>query len=356
MADSSLPPPRPQNGRGAALYSTRFILRAAILIKRRAFFSHAVLPLAAMFAAIAPALAQDTFPTRPIQIIVPTGPGGGTDTAARLLARVFGERLKWQVVVVNRLGAGTRMAGESVAKAAPDGYNLLMGINALATGPLVYESMPYDALRDFAPVSLVLVVPYLFVVHPALPAKSVKELIALARARPGELSYASAGSGASNHLSMELLASLAQLKLNHVPYKFGIQGVVDTMAGHIPMMMTTMASTLPQVRAGKLRALAVTSAKRDPAAPDIPALAETLPGYEVLFWTGLLAPAATPREIVLKLQRETAAVLREPANAKPLVADGGTAVGSTPEEFGAFIKADTDKWARLAKTIAINRE
>ncbi len=309
-----------------------------------------------LLAAATSCTAQDAFPNKPIQIIVPTGPGGGTDTAARLLARVFNERLKWQVVVVNRLGAGTRMAGESVAKAAPDGYSLLMGINALATGPLVYNSMPYDVQRDFAPVSLVLVVPYLFVVHPALPARSVKELIALARARPGELSYASAGSGASNHLSMELLASMTQTKFNHVPYKFGIQGVVDTMAGHIPMMMTTMASTLPQVRAGKLRALAVTSIKRDPAAPEIPALAETLPGYEVLFWTGLLAPAATPREIVLRLQRETATVLHEPATVKPLVADGGIAVGGTPEEFSAFIKADTDKWARLAKTISITKE
>jgi len=316
----------------------------------------AVLALLSVPPAIAQTVAQENFPNRPIQIVVPTGPGGGTDTAARLLARVFNERLKWQVVVVNRLGAGTRMAGESVAKAPPDGYTLLMGINALATGPLVYNSMPYDALRDFAPVSLVLVVPYLFVVHPALPAKSARELIALARARPGELSYASAGTGASNHLSMELLASMSQVKLNHVPYKFGIQGVVDTMAGHIPMMMTTMASTLPQVRAGKLRALAVTSLQRDPAAPEIPALAETLPGYEVLFWTGLLGPAAMPRELVLRLQRETAAVLRDAANAHTLAADGGRVVGSTPEEFAAFMKADTDKWTRLAKTISITKE
>jgi len=315
-----------------------------------------LLALAAAFAWPAAAIAQDAFPVKPIQIIVPTGPGGGTDTAARLLARVFSEKLRWQVVVVNRLGAGTRLAGESVAKAAPDGHTLLMGINALATGPLVYNSMPYDALRDFAPVSLVLVVPYLFVAHPALPVKNSRELIALARTRPGELSYASAGTGASNHLSMELLASIANVKLNHVPYKFGIQGVVDTMAGHIPLMMTTMASTLPQVRAGKLRALAVTSLQRDPAAPEIPALAETLPGYEVLFWTGLLGPAAMPRELVLRLQRETATVLRDPANVRTLVADGGRAVGSTPEEFAAFMKADTDKWTRLAKSISITKE
>lgn len=314
------------------------------------------LALAAAVAAASVAFAQDGFPVKPIQIIVPTGPGGGTDTAARLLARVFNEKLKWQVVVVNRLGAGTRLAGESVAKAAPDGYTLLMGINALATGPLVYNSMPYDALRDFAPVSLVLVVPYLFVAHPALPVKNARELIALARTRPGELSYASAGTGASNHLSMELLASIAKVKLNHVPYKFGIQGVVDTMAGHIPLMMTTMASTLPQVRAGKLRALAVTSLQRDPAAAEIPALAETLPGYEVLFWTGLLGPAAMPRELVLRLQRETATALRDPANARTLTADGGRVPASTPEEFAAFMKADTDKWTRLAKSISITKE
>ena len=250
-----------------------------------------------------PVCAQDNFPAKPIQIIVPTGPGGGTDTAARLIARSLGERLRWQVVVINRLGAGNRIAGESVAKAVPDGYTLLMGINALATAPLVYNNMPYDCLRDFTPVTLVAVVPYLFVVHPSLPAKSVKELIALAKARPGELAFASAGTGSSNHLALELFASMAQIRLHHVPYKFGIQGVVDTIAGHVPMMMTTMASTIPQVRAGKLRALAVTSLKRDRAAPEIPTLAETVPGYEVLFWTGLLGPAALPRDIITKLQR-----------------------------------------------------
>jgi tripartite-type tricarboxylate transporter receptor subunit TctC len=302
------------------------------------------------------AAGQENFPTKPIQIIVPTGPGGGTDTAARLIAKNLTERLKWQAVVINRLGAGTRLASESVAKAPPDGYTLLMGINALATGALVYKNMPYDVQRDFAPVTLAVVVPYIFVVHPSLPVKSAKDLIALAKSRPGEISYASAGTGASNHLSMELFASMAQLRLNHVPYKFGIQGVVDVMAGHVTTMMTTMASTIPQVRAGKLRALAVTSLKRDAAAPDIPALAETLPGYEVLFWTGLLGPAAMSRDLVTRLQRETAAILRDPQNAKLLTADGGQAVGSSPEEFAAFIKADMDKWEKLARTIHITQE
>ena len=240
--------------------------------------------------------------------------------------------------------------------APPDGYTLLMGINALATGALVYKNIPYDAQRDFAPITLAVVVPYIFIVHPSLPVKSVKELIALARSRPGEISYASAGTGASNHLSMELFVSMAQVRLNHVPYKFGIQGVVDVMAGHVTTMMTTMASTVPQVRAGKLRALAVTSRKRDAAAPDIPALAETLPGYEVLFWTGLLGPAAMSRELVVKLQRETAAILHDPQNAKLLTADGGEAIGSSPEEFAAFIKADIDKWTRLGRTIRIQQE
>ena len=295
------------------------------------------------------ATAQDAFPSKPIQFIVPTGPGGGTDTVARLIARHLGERLKWQVVVINRLGAGTRMASESVAKAAPDGYSLLMGINAMATGSLVYKSLPYDVQRDFTPVTLALVVPYLFVIHPSLPVKTPKDLIALAKARPGEISYASAGIGASNHLSFELLASVAQVKLHHVPYKFGTQGVVDVMAGHITTVMTTMATTIAQVRAGKLRALAVTSAKRDAAAPDIPALAETLPGYEVLFWTGLLGPAGMPRDTVQKLQREIAIILRDPQIAKQIAADGGQAVGSSPEEFAAFFKADIDKWAQLIK-------
>ena len=302
------------------------------------------------------ATAQDAFPSKPIQFIVPTGPGGGTDTVARLIARHLGERLKWQVVVINRLGAGTRMASESVAKAAPDGYSLLMGINAMATGSLVYKSLPYDVQRDFTPVTLALVVPYLFVIHPSLPVKTPKDLIALAKARPGEISYASAGIGASNHLSFELLASMAQVKLHHVPYKFGTQGVVDVMAGHITTVMTTMATTIAQVRAGKLRALAVTSAKRDAAAPDIPALAETLPGYEVLFWTGLLGPAGMPRDTVQKLQREIAIILRDPQIAKQIAADGGQAVGSSPEEFAAFFKADIDKWEKLGRNLNITRE
>ena len=243
--------------------------------------------------------------------------------------------------VINRLGAGTRMASESIAKAAPDGYSLLMGINAMATGSLVYKSLPYDAQRDFTPLTLALVVPYLFVIHPSLPVKSPKDLIALAKARPGEISYASAGIGASNHLSFELLASMAQVKLHHVPYKFGTQGVVDVMAGHITTVMTTVATT---------------SAKRDAAAPDIPALAETLPGYEVLFWTGLLGPAGMPRDIVLKLQREIAIILRDPQIAKQIAVDGGQSVGSSPEEFAAFFKADIDKWEKLGRNLNITKE
>ena len=231
-----------------------------------------------------------------------------------------------------------------------------MGINAMATGSPVYKSLPYDVQRDFTPVTLALVVPYLFVIHPSLPVKSPKDLIALAKACPGEISYASAGIGASNHLSFELLASMAQVKLHHVPYKFGTQGVVDVMAGHITTVMTTMATTIAQVRAGKLRALAVTSAKRDAAAPDIPALAETLPGYEVLFWTGLLGPAGMPRDIVLKLQREIAIILRDPQIAKQIAADGGQSVGSSPEEFAAFFKADIDKWEKLGRNLNITKE
>ena len=302
------------------------------------------------------ALAQDNFPSKPIQFIVPTGPGGGTDTVARLVARHLGERLKWQVVVVNRLGAGTRLANDSVAKAAPDGHTLLMAINAIATGPLVFKQMPYDVQRDFTPVTLVLVVPYLLVVHPSLPVKSARDLIALAKARPGEISYASAGVGSTNHLTFELLGGMAGVRLHHVPYKFGTQGVVDVMAGHITTMMTTMATTIQQVRAGKLRALAVTSAKRDLAAPDIPALAETLPGYEVLFWTGLMGPANLPRDTTLKLQREIAQVLRDPQNAKQIAADGGHTVGNTPDEFAAFYKADIERWAKLARTLDIPKE
>jgi tripartite-type tricarboxylate transporter receptor subunit TctC len=260
-------------------------------------------------------------------------------------------------VVENRPGAGTMIGGEVVARAAPDGYTLLMGISTLAINPAIYRRVPYDALRDFAPISQVVALPNILVVHPSLPVKTVKELIAFARARPGQINFASAGVGTNPHLSMELFLSMAGLKMVHVPYKGSGQGVIDLIAGHVSVMTPSIITALSYVRNGRLRALGVTSAKRASGAPDIPTIAEAgLPGYEAVQWFGVLAPAGTPREIVTRLHGEIVRVLQVADVRQRLLQDGAEPVGSTPEEFGAFIRAETAKWAKVARDIGIRPE
>ena len=302
--------------------------------------------------------AQESYPSRPIRIIVPTAPGGSSDLGARLIGEELQKRWGKPVVVELRAGAGTIVGSEMVAKAAPDGYTLLMSPSTLATNPTSYKKMPYNAIRDFAPITQVLFVPNLVVIHPSLPAKSLKEFIAFARARPGEVAYASAGHGTNPHLTIELLATMANIRMLHVPYKGSLPGVVDLLAGRVALTATSsLANLLPHVHAGRMRALGVTSAARLQTLPDIPTIAEGgLPGYESVQWTGLLAPAGTAREIIVTLHREVVAIVKTPESRERLASIGAQVVGTAPDEFAAFIKTESVKWAKVAKTAGIQPE
>jgi tripartite-type tricarboxylate transporter receptor subunit TctC len=320
----------------------------------RPHFVHAATCVLALVASLAHA---QQYPARAVRIIVPSAPGGGTDITARILAPKLSEQLGQQFVVENRAGAGTMIGGEAVARAAPDGYTLLMGISTLAINPATYKKVPYDALKDFAPITHVVSLPNVLVTHPSVPAKTVKELIAFSRARPGELYYASAGVGTSPHLSTELFLLMGGIKMVHVPYKGSGPGIVDIVAGHVSVMTPSILSGLPHIKSGRLRGLGVTSKKRAGGVPDIPTIAEAgLPGYEAVQWFGLLAPAATPREIVSRLHGETVRALQAGDVRSRLSADGADPVGSTPEEFAAFIRSETTKWAKVVKEAGIQPE
>jgi tripartite-type tricarboxylate transporter receptor subunit TctC len=301
--------------------------------------------------------AQAPYPSRAIRFVVPSAPGGGTDITARAVAPKVSEYLGQQVVVENRPGAGTMIGGEVVARAAPDGYTLLVGISTLAINPAVYVKVPYDALRDFAPITQLVTTSNMLVTHPSLPAGTVKELIAFARARPGQIHYASAGVGTNPHLSMELFLFMGGLKMVHVPYKGSGQGIVDVVAGHVPVMTPSVPAALPHTKSGRLRGLGVTGAKRSNAAPEVPTIAEAgLPGYEATQWFGMLAPAATPREIITRLHAEITRALRDGDVRRRLEADGAEPVGSKPEEFAAYLRSETAKWAKVVKAAGIKPE
>lgn len=317
---------------------------------------HAVRCILAVWlaAAVTSPYAQQNYPTRPVRVIVPSAPGGGTDITARMIAPKLAEHLGEQVIVENRAGAAMMIGGEAVARAAPDGYTLLMGISTLTTNPSIHKKVPYDAIRDFAPVSLVVTLPNLLVSHPSLPTKTVKELIAFARARPGELNFASAGLGSSVHMSMELFLAMTGVKMVHVPYKGSGLAYVDLIAGHVSVATPAMLSALPHVKNGKLRAYGVTSARRASGVPDIPTIAEAgVPGYDAVQWFGILAPAGTPREIVTKLHGGVVRALQDAEIRKRFITDGAEPVGSTPEEFAELIRRDTAKWAKVIKDAGI---
>lgn len=315
-----------------------------------------LLILSALTAVVVPVQAQ-TYPTRPVRLVVPSSPGGGTDISARILAPQLTQFLGQQVVVENRPGAGTMIGGEAVARAAPDGYTLLMGISTLAINPAMYKKVPYDALKDLAPVSQAVSLSNVLVVHPSLPAKSVKEFIALVKPRPGQINFASAGVGTSPHLSMELFLVMTGVKMLHVPYKGSGPGVTDLIAGHVPAMMPNMLSAQPHIKSGRLRALGVTGSKRAPGADTIPTIAEAgVPGYEAVQWYGVLAPAATPRDIVTKLHAGVVRALQNPEVRQRLLNDGAEPVGSSPEEFAAYLRAETAKWAKVIQAAGIKPE
>ncbi len=311
-----------------------------------------------LIAALPAALAQANYPTHAVRVIVTTAPGGGLDTFSRWVARELTARAGQQFFVDNRPGAGTTIGSTVVARAKPDGYTLLLNTSAFAITPALYPKIPYDAVRDFAPITMGVSTPNLMVVHPSVPVKSVREMIALAKARADQgepILYASGGNGTNGHLATALFVSMAQIRMTHVPYKSGSLGVIDLISGQVAMMTDSMSSVMPQVRTGKLRALGVSSAHRAAAAPDIPTIAEAgLPGYESGQWYGLFAPAGTPQEIIAWLHREATAILRATNIRERLAADGLEVVANLPEEFAALIKADIEKWTKVVKATGIH--
>jgi tripartite-type tricarboxylate transporter receptor subunit TctC len=310
-----------------------------------------------LMATLPAAIPQTAYPTQPIRFIVTTAPGGGLDSFSRLLAKELTGRGGQQIIVDNRSGAGTTIGSAAVARAKPDGYTVLLNTSALAISPAIYQKLPYDTLRDFTPITLAASSPNLLVVHPSVPVKSIREIIALAKARANHgdpILYASGGNGTNGHLATALFLSMAQIRMTHVPYKSGSLAVIDVIAGQVPLMMDTLSSVMPHVSSGKLRAIGVSSTRRAAAAPGIPTIAEAVPGYESAQWYGLLAPAGTPQEIVTWLHRETTAILRSPNMKERLAAEGLEVVANSPDDFAAFIKADITKWTQLVKTLGMS--
>ena len=304
--------------------------------------------------ALATAHAQQPYPAKPVRMIAAAAPGGGADITARILAPKLGEFLGQQVIVDNRPGAATVIGTTAVARAAPDGYTLLMALGSFTINPSVQTKLPYDTLKDFTAVTQVAEAANFVVVHPSLPAKTLKEFIALARARPGQLHYASSGVGGNPHLTMELLLLMTNLKLVHVPYKGVGPGITDLVAGHVQVMLTSILSTLNYVNAGRLRALAVTGAARSEVAPAVPTVAESgVPGYQATQWFGVIAPAGTPPAVIQRLHGDIVKTLKEPEVRKLFLNNGATPVGSTPEAFAAFLKADIEKWAKVVKAAGV---
>ena len=298
--------------------------------------------------------AQTTFaqgyPSKPIRIVAPFPVGGAPDVLARSIGAKLGERLGQAVVVENRLGAGGNIAYASVASAAADGYTLLLAAGSLATNVSLYKDLMYDTVKDFAPITLVATSPHVLVAHPSVQATSVSELIALAKAKPGQLTYGSSGSGTVLHLAGEMFKTMAGVDLVHVPYKGGAPATNDLLSGQIALMFSAIPGALPQVRAGKLRALGVTGAQRSPTMPDVPTIAEAgLPGYAIEAWFGLLAPARTPESIVAKLNKDVVAILGD-AEMKRRMADLGQELTSnTPEQFAAFIKSEITRMGEVVR-------
>jgi tripartite-type tricarboxylate transporter receptor subunit TctC len=303
----------------------------------------------------AAANAQDEYPNRPVRIVVPFAPGGSTDVVARILADKLGTEFKQSFIVENRAGAGGNIGADAVAKAAPDGYTLLMGTTGvLAINKYLYKEMAFDPDRDFTPVSYTSLITNILVVNPQVPAKTVPELLKLAKSEPGRLTFASSGSGSSTHLSGELFKSMAGVDILHVPYKGSSQALLDVIAGQVTMLFDNAPSSLPFIEQGKLRALAVTSSKRLANLPDVPTIDESgVKGYESLSWSGIVAPAGTPRRVIDKLNAAIEKILRDPDVKQRFVGLGVEPVGGPPEAFARHVRAESEKWAKVVKTANI---
>ena len=307
------------------------------------------------FAALpASAQAQVSYPAGPLRIVSPYPPGGGTDILSRTIGQKLNERLGQPVVVENRAGANGTIGAAYVAKSPPDGQTMLIVPAGYAANPALYKSLPYDQARDLAPVSHLASGPLVLVVHPSLPAKSVRELIALAIAKPGEINVGSAGNGSLPHLCMELFKSTAGIKLTHIPYKGSGAAIVDVLGGQVPVYFMNILQSLPLIKAGKLRALGVTSPQPSGIAPDLPAIARDVPGFDMTNWYGLLVPGNTPRDIIARLQQEVARVLNLPELKERLAGEGMTVVASTPGQFIEFLARETAKYNRIIQAAGIS--
>ena len=298
--------------------------------------------------------AQYVYPSRAIRLIVPAAPGGGTDFTARMIAQKLTESMGQTVIVDNRPGAAGNIGVEIAAKASPDGYTLVMPITSFSINPHLYAKLPFDTIKDFAPVVLASSAPLFLVINPSVPAKSVSELIAVAKSKPGQLNYANSGNGTTAHLAGELFKKMAGVNLVSVPYKGGGPAVIDLIAGHVQIYFSTIPAALAHVQAGKLRGVAVTATKRVNLIPDVPTVAESdLPGFEVVGWFGIFAPAATPKPIIARLNQEINAVLRTPETQKRFAGEGLIPGSGTPEELGNFLRAELAKWGALIKEAGI---
>ncbi|HEV8517857.1 MAG TPA: tripartite tricarboxylate transporter substrate binding protein [Burkholderiales bacterium] len=290
------------------------------------------------------------YPSKPVRMVVPYPPGGGTDIIARPLAQRLTEGLGQQVIVDNRAGASGNLGMESVAKTPPDGYTIVLALNAQwAVNPSLYQKLPYDPVRDFAPITLLGAAPYLLVVHPTLPAKSIREFIALAKSKPNELRFSSSGNGSGAHLAAAMLDSMTGTKTTHIPYKGAGQAMPDLIAGQVQFSYVTYTAAGPFVRTGRLRALGVTSARRSAALPDLPAISEVVPGYDAQVWYGIAAPAGTPSDIITRLNGEAKRALNHPDMGQRLITEAFEPIGSTPEYLGNYIKSEIVRWGAIVK-------
>ena len=296
------------------------------------------------------------YPERPIRVIVPFAPGGGLDITARLIGQALTDKWGQNLVVDARPGAATIVGTEIASKALPDGYTILMITTTFAINPSLYKKLPYDPLRDFTPVTQLNSQPNIVVVNPTLQASSVKDLIAMAKTKRGELTFASPGAGSAPHLSGELFQRMAGVQMIHVPYKGIPPAVTDVLGGRVTMLFTTTISAAPHIKSGKLRALALTSAKRLPSMPDVPTIGETIPGYQAEAFQGVVAPAGVPRAIVDKLAGDIGAVVKSREIGERFQADGAVAVGSSPQQFAAFLKSEMQKWGKVIKDAGIQLE
>ena len=302
--------------------------------------------------------AEAAYPQRPIRFLIPQSPGGASDTVGRIVARKLGENLGQQLVVDNRPGATGNIGAEMVARATPDGYTMLLTAPNLVTSPSLYPRVPFDPIKDFAPVSQLAQSPNVWIVHPSFAGRTMKELIEIVRGKPGQIDFSSSGLASTQHLAGELLNVMAGIRLVHVPYKGGGPALIDLMGGRVPVMVSSLPSAMPHIKAGKVRALAVTSAKRSSAMPELSTVAEAagFPGYEAITWQGLVFPAATPKPIVGRMSAETIKVLAMSEVRERLRDLGYEPVASTPEQFAGYIRAELDKWTKVIRAAGIKLE